>query len=143
MTNLILPSILVATALLAGALAFMPIDEAQAVHTTVQGTQLNTVTAETNCSAGLLGDTLTATSDGAYLVHYIFTAITDAGTVTYSDGGGGAADIVLNTILDGTIAGTFAVNGGVTLTFTGDDNNTDGCITIIGLSTDAASIAIG
>ena len=40
MTNLILPSILVATVLLAGAFALMPVDEAKAVHTTIQGTQM-------------------------------------------------------------------------------------------------------
>jgi len=40
MTNLLLPSMLVASVLIAGAFAFMPVDEAKAVHTTIQGTQM-------------------------------------------------------------------------------------------------------
>ena len=143
MTYLTLPLILVATALFAGALVFMPVDEAQAVHTTIQGTQLNTATVETNCSAGMNADPLTAISDGDFLVHYIFTAVTDAGTITFVDGAAGAANLVLDITIDSTIAGTLAFPGTSAVTFTDSDDNTDGCITIQGESANEASIVIG
>lgn len=41
MNKKIFPTILIATAIVAGAMAFAPIDDAQAVHTTIQASQLN------------------------------------------------------------------------------------------------------
>lgn len=40
MNKVIFPTMLIATALIAGAFAFMPIEEATAVHTTIQNSQL-------------------------------------------------------------------------------------------------------
>lgn len=130
MTKYLLQSILIATVLVAGIFAFMPVEEAKAVHTTIQGTQLNTAIVLTGCSADLAGTPLIVTSDRDFIVHYIFTAVTDAGTITVADGVGGAADFVITTILDGTVSGTLAYEAGTT-TFTGDDANTDGCVTVV------------
>ncbi len=41
MNKLTIPTILIATVMVAGIFAFMPIDKATTVHTTIQGTQMN------------------------------------------------------------------------------------------------------
>ena len=85
MTNYVLPSILVATALFAGAFALMPIDEAQAVHTTIQGTQMTQ--ADFNSVADLSGTDTVCDSDAAFVVMILVSApAADGDTLTISDG---------------------------------------------------------
>lgn len=132
MTYLILPSILVATALLAGALAFMPIDEAQAVHTTVQGTQLNDVpgSVATNCIANVNGNPLVATSDADFALHYLISA--DAGIVT-SASISDATNTLLLELLDNTsISGVLYFPANAAITITDDASNpASACATIV------------
>ena len=97
MTNLILPSILVATVLLAGAFAFMPVDEAQAVHTTIQGTQMT----QTDVQSG--NDLAT---DGA------ITCDSDADFTVFL--------LIGDPVTDGTTDVVTVVFNGVTTTYTGD-----------------------
>ena len=106
MNKLVIPAILVSITLVAGIFAFMPVEKASTVHTTIQGTQLTEI-----ASAIDLDTTTNATAgcgNGAGLVFYTFTNNTLAGVggglvggqitsiVLDIDGGGGAAGITLN-----------------------------------------------
>ena len=86
MNRYTLPSLLVATALFAGVFAFIPVEDAQAVHTTVQGTQM---TQSILLSTAAIGTTdITCDSDAAFVVYVIVgNAETDGDTLTITAGG--------------------------------------------------------
>ena len=71
MINIAIPALLVSIVMIAGIFAFMPIDMATTVHTTVQGTQLNNIIWQTEDD---LTSNMTATCSGStdFLVHYTF-----------------------------------------------------------------------
>ena len=125
MTNYLLTSILVATVLLAGAFAFMPVDEAKAVHTTITGTQFTFT--DVISGADLTGDgAVTCDSDQDFVVYILVggpAAINTAETVTVLFDGvttthGGTG---FETGTDGT--GGFGANGlSLTIYAEGDDS---------------------
>jgi len=90
MNKITIPAILVATVMVAGAFAFMPVEQASTVHTTIQGTQQNLVALELTDTAFAVGDTYTidCTTDYAVLGLAINSGTTTAAdTVTVSAGG--------------------------------------------------------
>ena len=72
MMKIALPVLLAGIIMIAGIFAFIPIDMAATVHTTIQGTQLNNVASNFNLD---LKTNSTATCSGSadFLVYYIFT----------------------------------------------------------------------
>jgi len=67
MNKITIPAILVATVMVAGMFAFMPVEQASTVHTTIQGTQMQIVTDDSNVLTVVAGDTdaaLTISSAG-------------------------------------------------------------------------------
>ena len=80
MNKLTIPSVLIATVMIAAVFAFMPVDEAKAVHTTIQGTQFTLVDVVSNAS---VATGVTCDSDKDFIVKVIVGATTiDAETVT-------------------------------------------------------------
>jgi len=69
--KLTIPTILVATVMIAGIFAFMPVDEAKAVHTTIQGTQFTLVDV---LSLANLSTGFTCDSDTDFLVKVVVGA---------------------------------------------------------------------
>jgi hypothetical protein len=94
MNKLTIPSVLIATVMIAAVFAFIPVDEAKAVHTTIQGTQFTLVDVISNAS---VATGITCDSDKDFIVKVIV----------------GAAEI------DGTTV-TVVMNG-ETVTLTGDN----------------------
>ena len=78
MMKIALPILLAGIVMIAGIYAFMPIDKATTVHTTIQGTQLNNVATAAQTDLSL---NMTATCDGGtdFLVYYTFTNETNYG----------------------------------------------------------------
>lgn len=88
MMNYSLTAILTATVMFAAIFALMPVDDAQAVHTTIQGTQMtqaiNTVVADitVNAAAAIVCD-----SDAAMIIYVTSSGVTaDNDAITISDG---------------------------------------------------------
>ena len=80
MNKLTIPTILMATVMIAGIFAFMPVDNASAVHTTIQGTQFTNVDifSATSAAAGIDCD-----SDQDFIVKgFVGDATIDGETVT-------------------------------------------------------------
>ena len=69
MNKYMIPGILVATAIIAGTFAFSPVEDATAVHTTIQNTQMSLVEAADadSCVKDLSGTTINATSDADFI----------------------------------------------------------------------------
>lgn len=98
----ILYTTIIATALIAGALAFLPVEEAQAVHTTVQSTQFTEAgapSAEQNCVLDA-GDGCTVSSTTSFLMYCII-----------DEGGIGAGTQTFTESLVGSEANTFDFAG--------------------------------
>jgi len=128
-----IPTILIATVLVAGIFAFMPVEKASTVHTTIQGTQINNVADQvaTVCSANLNTDTLVATATGGdFIVMYQITTLTEAASPTISDA---TNTLVLDLTVDTTATGMLAYPAGtiVTISDPNADNPADGCATVI------------
>ena len=72
MMKIALPILLAGIVMIAGIFAFMPVDKATTVHTTIQGTQLNNVATAAQTDLSL---NMTATCDGTtdFLAYYTFT----------------------------------------------------------------------
>ena len=83
MNKLTIPAILVATVMVAGAFAFMPVQQASTVHTTIQGTQQNLVALELTDPDNNVGDLYTIACTTDYVVLGIVALMT--GTVTDND----------------------------------------------------------
>ena len=83
MNKIAIPSLLVATIMITGAFAFMPVQEASTVHTTVQNTQFVLKTATATATGGVTADppTLTLNTAGAtQFVSLYLTYTPSAGT---------------------------------------------------------------
>ena len=149
MNKFVIPAILVSITLVAGIFAFMPVEKASTVHTTIQGTQLSEIdtvldldlktNATATCGAGNTG-----------LVHFVITNDTILGTSTTSvtvdtDGGGGAAGIIIELSENATsVSGTIGLDAGQTANFGFDAGGTqspgDAFITVI-CQTDGNAVA--
>ena len=94
MNKFAIPTILIATILVAGILALMPMDKASTVHATIQGSQLNeagTVTADM-FSTDLENDNITITSTRDFMVFcQTFNGVGEAQVLTILDTGDGEA----------------------------------------------------
>ena len=77
MIKIVLPVLLSGIIIIAGIFAFIPVDKATTVHTTIQGTQLNNVATAAQTDLSL---NMTATCSGTtdFLVYYTFTNDTNA-----------------------------------------------------------------
>ena len=126
--KIILPVLLASIIMIAGIFAFMPVDKATMVHTTIQGTQLNDIdsTFQTDLSSNA---TAKCTGGGDFLVFWTFTNDTalDHGTSTAMgifDGVGNNEDIAitLSPINQTSVSGIIGGLDGETITFFG--NNT-------------------
>ena len=86
MHKLTMPTILIATVMIAGIFAFMPIEKATTVHTTIQGTQLNEV-AIVFIDDTLVGNATAGCGTGASGIAYWTvsnTTLNDAGNLALS-----------------------------------------------------------
>ena len=108
MEKIIIPTIIAATVLLAGMFAFMPVEQATAVHTTIQGTQMTQVS-----SLGLtdIADEIDCTSDAAFIVHFIVGALTTDGQTVFITTGADVVTFIYNT--DDASQGFDGVTGSV------------------------------
>jgi len=79
MNKIIIPSIVAATLLVIGVVGFAPVEQATAVHTTIQGTQLNDVGTSVTLT---LGTDVNVQCANAFLVHYSISADADADAIT-------------------------------------------------------------
>ena len=142
MTNKLLPSILVATALFAGALAFMPIDEAQATHTIVLNSQLNSVEAgNVNCIADAT-DVFTVTATNDFIVHWIADGTGGNRILTIADTTGLTPDLAIDITAGTTVTGVNAIPGGSTYTYTGNNAAVGMCGTVMTSLANLASVTI-
>lgn len=132
MFKLAIPTILIATILVAGILALMPIDKASTVHTVIQGTQINEVADQvaTVCSTNLFTDPLVATSNRDFLVMYQITAAAAIASPTMTDG---TNTLVLAMGNGESTMGMLAYPADTVVTFSDPDitNPADGCATVI------------
>jgi len=133
MNKLVIPVMLSSIIFVAGIFAFMPVEKASTVHTTIQGTQINNVANQvaTVCSANLNTDTLVATATGGdFIVMYQITTLTEAASPTISDA---TNTLVLDLTVDTTATGMLAYPAGtvVTISDPNADNPADGCATVI------------
>ena len=156
MNKFTIPAILVVTVLVAGIFAFMPVEKASTVHTTlqsatqadtqtttIQNTQLNNIknTFQTDLGADRAAGTGNATascgtSGGGFLVYWTFTNTTrdlggtsDTGVVQglgISNGTGRAADIVVGLKNQTAISGVMGGTNGATIVFFGNSSSGTG-----------------
>ena len=119
-----------------------PVEEAQAVHTTIAGTQINQVpaTAATQCSTDLNINTLVATSNRDFQVYYLIDASQAASDTARLGDGTNTVDIELlsNTAISGVLY--YPADTVVTI----DDTvgtRTSGCATVIAES-DATTLSV-
>ena len=126
MMKIAIPVLLVSIVMIAGIFAFMPIDKATTVHTTIQGSQLNSIASDFTTDTSI---NVTATCGGTagFLVYYTFTNGTgqtedDAlATLNIDDLSAGNTDIAVTLAL-GNQTSTSGVIGGTsaeTITFSG------------------------
>ena len=128
MMKIALPILLAGIIMIAGIFAFMPIDKATTVHTTIQGTQLNNVasTFDTDLSSNATAGC--GSAGGSFLVHYTFTNGTEAlddgsgagglAKIRIDDGSGNAITINLALENQTSISGVVGGTTGETMTFT-------------------------
>lgn len=85
MTKILIP-IITLTILTAGIFALMPVEQATAVHTTIQGTQMTLV--DFNTSADIGATDIVCNSDAAFVVYIVASAPdTDGDTLTLIETG--------------------------------------------------------
>jgi len=100
MNKLTIPVILVATVMVAGIFAFMPVQQASTVHTTIQATQQNLVVLELTDPDQDAADTYTINCTTDYVVlgivvHVAGTQTTDANDLQLSAGGENIGAVVI------------------------------------------------
>ena len=144
MNKLFIPTILVVVVLVAGIFAFMPVEKASTVHTTIQGTQLNEAGAviADMFSTDLTGaGSITITSAGGdFLVFCQTSNGVGAGTITIADDGNGGATNVFDIPINATLAIQWAGDAGDTVTIS-SSVATDGLCTA--LTTSNGAITFG
>ena len=132
MMKIAIPVLLASIVMIAGIFAFMPVDKATTVHTTIQGTQLNNVASAFTDSLIL---NATAKCDaGSFLVYWTFTNATEPDTAAgiqakllIDDLSSGGTDITITlavanqTSVSGVVGGT----AGETITFSGSPTGTN------------------
>ena len=140
MNKFAIPTILIATVLVAGIFALMPMDKASTVHTTIQGTQLNEAGAVTvdMFSDDLDDDTITITSTGDFIVYCQAFNSAEAGSITISDSGDGEANNSFDMLNPSDLAFQWAADADDTVTISSNEaidalctamTTTDGAIT--------------
>jgi len=133
MNKILFPSILVATVMIAGIFAMLPIQEASTVHTTIQNTQMNQTDSE--YSTDINADPIVCTADGSdFIIHASIEAVADLSTVTLTDGTNTVTvTLQANNIVDelARIAFTFLGTASQTITITGAVGASDGHVGII------------
>lgn len=140
MNKTILPTILIATAIAAGALAFAPIDTAQAVHTTIQGTQMNEsgVISTDQFSTNLGTDSNTVTSTTDFLVGCVLSnAVVGLSAFIVGDG---TFTLSPDIALDSSASVNFAIDANDVFTL-GSIGAVDALCT--GMTTTAGAIVFG
>jgi len=121
MTKYAIPTIIIAAALVAGMFAFMPVEKATAVHTTIQGTQM---TQSSSLFLDMMDQVIDCTSDAAFIVHYTIAELAngDDVTITHDTAGDNIAILLLFEIeaggegVDG-VSGTVAGEAGEIILF--------------------------
>ena len=134
MTNITIPVVLVSIVMIAGIFAFMPVDKATTVHTTIQGTQLNNINSTFDTDMSTNATASCGSAGGDFLVYWTFSnstaapaAIADGGdkfftTMAIDDGNGlsdPSPDINATLILlnHTSASGVFGGSSGETITF--------------------------
>ena len=125
MMKIALPILLAGIVMIAGIFAFIPIDKATTVHTTIQSTQLNNI--DSTFDTQLRTNATATCSTGDFLVYWTFTNSTAGGTASSTslnidDGvGNGQPDIAvtLTPLNQTSISGVIGGKAGETITFSG------------------------
>ena len=167
MMKIALPVLLAGIVMIAGIFAFMPVDKATTVHTTIQGTQLNNIAMNIQDDLGSNATASCGASGGSFLVYWTYTNVTAfTGDVLGQEGaelsrqmvyhnGTGTSDTPLYTVtLSGlgnqtTVSGVVGGLAGETIQFFGNgtdatsdsDDTGDLTLTLVCRSTDTATIA--
>ena len=103
MMKIVLPVLLAGVVMIAGIFAFMPVDKATTVHTTIQGSQLNNVNSTYDTD---LSSNATATcSSGSFLVFWTFTNNTAGTSLDF-----GGSDLGIDDPTDGSTSTDFVVS---------------------------------
>ena len=131
MMKIALPILLAGIIMIAGIFAFIPIDKATTVHTTIQGSQLNNI--QSTFQADLSANATATCSSGSFMVYYTFTnssissttAELGSGTTAMSidDGvGNDFPDIAVTLALGNqtTVSGVIGAAADETITFAGN-----------------------
>ena len=133
---------LVATALFAGVFALMPVEDAQAVHTTIQNTQISAVanSVATSCSTDLNANTLVATSNRDFAVNVSMHA--GAAAALTGQIADGTNTLVVRILDDNGVNAVLYYPGGTTVTINDSDNTNPlvGCATIVSEGDATASV---
>ncbi len=138
MTNYLLPSILVATVLLAGAFALMPVDEAKAVHTTIQGTQMTQAIIDSTADLGAAS--IVCDSDAAFVVMVMIGgAETDGDNITILDSVSTNTITVTGALFTSADAGAIGFGNGYSATISAPAAST---ITVGGTGVDDALVSL-
>ena len=159
MNKLVVPAILVSITLVAGIFAFMPVEKASTVHTTIQGTQLTnldvafvddtkTANATATCGVGNAGLVYWTVSNSSFAVSPGIAADVSSTFTLTSDGvfDGNDLEIVLATN-SSTASGITAITGATAIDFslgfdtTGTQNIGDILVSVQCQSGDAANAA--
>jgi len=151
MMKIALPVLLAGIVMIAGIFAFMPVDKATTVHTTIQGTQLNNVASAFTDSL-ILNATATCSS-GSFLVYWTFTNSTAQTTTNVvsnlliDDLQAGGTDITIALALTNqtSISGVVGGTSGETITLSGSPTGTntgDVVITVQCRSTASATVSV-
>ena len=124
MNKFTIPTILIATVLVAGIFALMPIDKASTTHTTMQGSQLNEAGAVDidMFSDNLNSDFITITSTGDFIVFCQITDVGEGGTLTIADDGDPGATNGFDMGQDDPLAIQWAADADDTVTLSADSS---------------------
>lgn len=144
MTKYTIPTILIGTVLVAVMFAFMPVEQATAVHTTIQGTQFNNVESIADID---LTTEVNVQCDNDFLVHFAVSADADGDIITIDITDDATDDLTIEfdltaangnvNLASGTVAGVAATNVEIDAT-TGTPN---GVITAVCQSGDTISFS--
>jgi len=110
MTNYTIPTIFVATVIVAMAFAYTPVDNATAVHTTIQGTQLNDIATTSSADVTTQIDVSCAND---FLVHYIVAADADGDDIEIDFDDDATAELVFRIDVDGPAGGVSTGHNGL------------------------------
>ena len=127
MTKVALPIILASVVMIAGIFAFMPIEQASTVHTTIQSTIQNTQFNNVNSTftSNLATNATASCSTGSFLVYYTFSNSTVSATASLGidvrDDDPVGIDLTVEINGNETASGVVAGTTGEKMNFTGLD----------------------